>query len=86
MFATQFFQVFLQQRTHLDDAFSHPFDLLQPLLIKFRCIQDLGSDAGAVDWRIGVERPNENLYLGVDAFFLVCTSAANRESTDTFAI
>lgn len=84
--ATELLEVFLQQGAHGDDAVCHILHLTQPLFVQSRVVQDLGSDARAVNRRIGVERPHEDLDLRVDTLLLLDGFANNRKGTNTFAV
>jgi hypothetical protein len=52
--ATKLFKILLQEGTHADDAIRHALDLAEPLLIQSRIVENLRSNAGAVNWRVGV--------------------------------
>lgn len=52
---TKLLEVLLKKLTHLDDALSHTINLLKPLRVELRVVQDLGSNAGTVDGGIGVQ-------------------------------
>ena len=56
-------EILSQQRSHLDDAVCHSFDFTKPLLVQRRVIEDLGGNAGTVNGRVGIERPDEDLDL-----------------------
>jgi hypothetical protein len=40
------------------------------LLVQGGVVEDLGCDTGTVDWRVGVERSDEDLDLRVDTLLL----------------
>lgn len=54
MFATQSLEILFEQSAHAYNAFSHPLDLSQPLLVELWVVQNLRRDASAVDWRVRV--------------------------------
>lgn len=84
--AAELLEVLLEQGTHLDDAVSHSLELDEPLGVELGVVHDGGGDAGAVDGGVGVQRPNEDLDLRVDALLLFGRRTSNRECTYTFAI
>lgn len=84
--AAELLQVLLQERTHGDNAVSHVLDLAQPLLVELGVVQDLRSNAGAVDGRVGVERADKDLDLRVNTLLLLGRFANDGESTDTLAV
>ena len=55
MLAAQVLEVHLQKGTHADNAIRHSLDFSEPLLVKARVVQDLGSDPSTVNWRVGVQ-------------------------------
>jgi hypothetical protein len=84
--AAKLLKVLLEQSTHLDDAVSHLLDLQEPLLVQSGVVQDLGSNAGTVDGRVGVQRADQDLDLGVDSLLLVGILGDNGEGTDTLTV
>ena len=86
MLATKLFQVLFQQCSHGDDAVCHALYFSKPLLVQGRIVENLGRDAGSVDWRVGVERSDEDFDLGVDTLLLLGRLTDDRERTHTFAI
>lgn len=84
--AAQLLEVVLEQGAHLDDAVGHALDLTEPLLVEGRIVQDLRSDAGTVNGRVGVQWADQDLDLGVDALLLLGRLADNGEGTDTLAV
>ena len=65
--AAEFLEIVLEQGAHLDDAVGHALDFTQPLLVERRVVQNGAGDASAVNGRVGVERADKNLDLGVNA-------------------
>lgn len=86
MLGAQFLEVLLEKSSHADNAVSHALDLVEPLLVQFGAAQNLGSDTGAVNRRVGVQRANENLELGVNTLLLGGISADKREGSDTLTV
>jgi len=84
--AAKLLEILLQERTHADDPLRHTLDLSQPLLVQRRIVQDLGSDAGTVDWRIRVQWPDEDLELRVYPLLFLDGLADDRESSHTLPI
>jgi len=79
-------EILLQKCSHCDDTVSHSLDLTKPLLVQGRIVEDLRSNAGAMDRRIGIERSDKNLDLGVDALLLLGIFTDDGEGTDAFAV
>lgn len=84
--AAQLLEILLEKGAHLDDAVGHTLDLAEPLLLEFGVVEDLRGDAGAVDGRIGVERADEDLNLGVYALLFLGRFADDGESTNALTI
>jgi hypothetical protein len=84
--AAQFLEVLLQQSAHFDDAVGHALDLAQPLLVEFSVVQDGGGNASAVDGRVRVQRPHEDLDLGLHALLLLGRGGHERERADTLTV
>jgi hypothetical protein len=84
--AAELLEVVLEQSAHGDDALGHALDLAQPLLVERGVVKNLRRDAGAVDGRVGVQRADEDLDLGVDALLLVGRLADDGEGTDALAV
>jgi hypothetical protein len=79
-------EVLFEESAHGDNTFGHALDLAQPLLVERGVVEDLRGDAGTVDWRVGVQRTDEDLDLGVDALLLVNRLADDGKGTDTLAV
>jgi hypothetical protein len=58
MLAAKIHEVTLHESSHFNDALSHPFDLSEPLLVQGWIVEDFGSNAGTMNWRIRVQWPN----------------------------
>lgn len=86
MLAAELLEVLLEQGAHLDDAVGHGLELDEPLGVELGVVHDGGGDAGAVDGRVGVQRPHEDLDLRVDALLLFGRRTSNRERTYTFTV
>jgi len=86
MLRTELLQVLLEQGAHLDDAIGHALNLNEPLLVQLGRIEDLGSDAGAVDRGVGVHGADQYLDLRVNTFALLCALTHDGESTDALAV
>lgn len=84
--ATELLKILLQKRAHTDNPFRHALDLSQPLLVQSRIVQDLGSDAGPMDWRIRVQWPDEDLELRVYPLLFLDGLADDRESSHALPI
>lgn len=84
--ASELLEVVLEQSAHLDDAVGHALDLAQPLLVEGGVVEDGAGDAGAVDGRVGVERADEDLDLGVDALGFFGGFGDDGEGADTLAV
>ena len=84
--AAELLEVLLEESAHGDDAVGHALDLTEPLLVEGRIVQDLRSDAGTVNGRVGVQRADKDLDLGVDALLLLGRLADDGEGTDTLAV
>ena len=84
--AAELLEVLLEESAHGDDAVGHALDLTEPLLVEGRIVQDLRSDAGTVNGRVGVQWADQDLDLGVDALLLLGRLADNGEGTDTLAV
>lgn len=54
LLAAELLKVVLEERAHLDDAVGHALHLAEPLLVELWVVENLGGDAGAVDWWVGV--------------------------------
>ena len=79
-------EVLLKQRAHGDDAVRHALDLAQPLLFQRRVVQDLRRYPRAVDGRVRVQRPHEDLDLGVNSLLLLGRVGQDREGAHTLAV
>lgn len=86
MFASQVFEILLEQCSHLDDSVGHALDLTEPLLVELGVVQDLAGDSGSVDRRVRVQWAHEDLDLGVDALLLLGRLAHDAEGTDSFTV
>lgn len=86
MLGAQLLQVLLKKSTHGNNAVGHTLDLAEPLLVQFGVAQDLGSDTGTVNGRIGVQGTDKNFQLRVDALLLSGVSADEGEGSDTLAV
>ena len=84
--AAQLFEVLAEKSTHLNNTIGHTLDLTEPLLLQLGVVEDGRGDTSAVDWRVGVERTDENLDLRVDTGLLLCRLANNGESTSTLTV
>ena len=84
--AAELLQVLLEESTHGDDAISHTLNLTQPLLVQSRIVENLRSDAGTMNGRVGIKRSYENLDLRVDALLLLSRLTCKREGSDTLSI
>lgn len=84
--ATELLEVLLEQSTHGDDAVSHLLDLGEPLLVKGRIVQNGGGNAGTVNGRVGVQRADKNLDLGVDTLLLVKILSDDGKSSNTLTV
>ena len=84
--ASQSFKIFFQERSHADDAVSHTLDFAQPLLVETWIVQDLCSNPSTMHRRIRIEWANKDFDLRIDALFLFCRVADDRESPHSFAI
>lgn len=86
LLAAELLKVVLEERAHLDDTVGHALDLAEPLLVELWVVQDLGRDAGTVDWWVGVEWADDDLDLGVDALLLSGVLADDGEGSDTLSV
>ena len=84
--ATELLEVLLEESAHGDDAVGHALDLTEPLLVEGRIVEDLRSDAGTVNGRVGVQWADQDLDLGVDALLLLGRLADDGEGTNTLAV
>ena len=84
--AAEILEVLLEQGSHLDDAIGHALDLGQPLAAQGRVVEHLRRDARAVDGRVRVQRPHEDLDLRVDPLLLLDAVADDGEETDSLAV
>lgn len=86
MLAAESLEVLPQQSAHADDAVRHALDLTLPLLVQGRVVEDGGRDAGAVDRRVRIQWPNQDLDLRLDTLLLLGRSSDNREGTAAFSV
>lgn len=86
MLGAELLEILLEEGTHGDDAVGHVLDLAQPLLVQLGVAEDLGGNAGAVDGRVGVQRADEDLQLGVDTLLLLSVGGGDGEGTDTLSV
>lgn len=86
LFAAELLEVVLEERAHLNDAVGHALDLAEPLLVELWVVENLGGDAGAVDWWVGVEWADDDLDLGIDALLLGGILADDGEGSDTLSV
>jgi hypothetical protein len=84
--AAKLLEVVLEQGAHLDDAVGHALDFAEPLLVERGVVQDGAGDAGAVDGRVGVERADEDLDLGVDTLGFFGGLGDDGEGADALAV
>ena len=86
LLAAELLEVVLEECAHLDDAVGHALNLAEPLLVELWGVEDLGGDAGTVDWRVGVEWADDDLDLRIDALLLVGVLADDREGSDALTV
>lgn len=86
MLASKLLEILLQKRSHLDDSIGHALNLAKPLLVQLGVLQDLAGNTGTVDGRIGVQRTDEDLDLGVEALLLFCAIRNNAEGTHSLTV
>ena len=86
LLAAELLKIVLEERAHLDDTVGHALDLAEPLLVELWIVEDLGRDAGTVDWWVGVEWADDDLDLGVDALLLSGILADDGEGSDTLSV
>jgi hypothetical protein len=86
LLATELLEVLLEESTHGDDAVSHTLDFTEPLLVELRVVEDGRGHTGSVDWRVRVERANQNLDLRVDTLLFLGVGADDREGTNTLTV
>lgn len=79
-------EVLFEESAHGDDAVGHVLDLDQPLVVELGGVEDLGSDASAVNGGVGVQRADEDLDLRVDALLLIGVLGQNGEGTDALTV
>lgn len=58
--------------------------LYSPLLVEFLVGEELHCNACAIDGRVGIERPDQDLQLGLYCFLLCFILADIGQSTTTF--
>lgn len=79
-------QRIVQPVPHADNPLGHPLDLALPLRVQLRLAQDVVRDQRAVQRRVTVHRPHDDLDLTVDLRALLGAGSRQREGTDTFAV
>jgi len=84
--AAEGLEVLLEQGAHADDAVGHALDLGQPLLVEGRVVEDCGGDARAVDRRVAVQRPHQDLQLRVHPLLLLRRRRHDREGAHALAV
>jgi len=77
--AAELLQLLFEEGAHRKDALRHALDLAEPLVVQPQKAEDLARDTGTVDRRVRVHGPDEDLDLAVDALFLFCRGADDRE-------
>jgi hypothetical protein len=61
--AAKLLEVLLEECTHGYDTVGHTLDLTEPLLVQRSIVEDLGSNAGTVDWGVRVQWADKDLDL-----------------------
>jgi hypothetical protein len=84
--AAKLLEVVLEQGAHLNDAVGHALDLTQPLLVEGGVVQNGAGDAGAVNGRVGVERADKDLDLGVNTLGFFGRLGDDGEGADALAV
>ena len=72
--------------THADDSVGHELNLRLPLLVKVLVGEDGVGDAGAVERRVGVHRPDDDLQLTLDTGLFLWVGCDEGEGANTFAV
>ena len=84
--ATEVLQVLLQEYSHADDAIGHALDLSEPLFVQHRIVEDRRGNPSAVHGRVGVQRADEDLDLGLHPLLLLDRLAHDGESSHTLTV
>lgn len=84
--AAEGLEVLPQQGAHANDAVGHALDFALPLLVQGRVVEDRGRNPRAVDRRVRVQRPDQDLDLRLDALLLLGGCGHDREGTAAFAV
>ena len=79
-------QEIVEPTTHGDNPVGHELDLGLPLLVKVLVSEDGVGDAGAMEGRIGVHRPDDDLQLALYASLLLRIGGDEGESANPFAV
>ena len=76
----------VQPLPHVDNPLCHALHLLLPFSIQHLVAEDRVRNAGAIDRRVGIHRPNDNLELAVNASLLARILRRQRECADTLTV
>lgn len=76
----------VQPLPHVDDPLCHALHLLLPFSIQHLVAEDRVRNAGAIDRRVGIHRPDDNLELAINASLLACILRRHRECTNAFTV
>lgn len=76
-------KIVTELRADRDDTVSHSLQFTEPLLLQTGVAQNRGSDTSPMNWWVGVQWSDQNLYLGHGAGCLVFVCCYQSESTDT---